>query len=163
MKRITTENFTFLDFTEMDAEMSAKVLSCRNMPEVRKWMVNKDIIPEAGHKKFIESLKGKTDARYYCVIKGGEFAGVVNFHYSSPEEAERGIYLHPDFWKLGLSKEICREIQLYLRDNEGLKYICTKVFKGNESANALQQSLGAHKISEDEDFNYYRYDMNDLV
>lgn len=156
MSSFNTENFSFLDFTEMDEDMSRQVWECRNLPEIRKWMVNTDTISFSDHCRFIDNLRQVDKKQYYCIIYNGIFAGSINIQYETPECAERGIYLHPDFFGQNLAVKVCNEFYKYLRKNTDLKYITTKVLRSNPSSNKLESSLHAMKTSEDCNYNYYR-------
>lgn len=160
MNNFSTENFTFIDFREMDETMSRKVWECRNFPEIRKWMVNTELIPYDSHAKFVESLKYKTDTLYFSVLHEGKFIGSVNIHIGFDGEAERGIYIHPDFWGRKYAKRICSEFYQYVKTQLGIKNIITKVLKGNISSNSLEKSLHAKKVGEDDAFFYYRCSLS---
>lgn len=159
MSSFKTDNFTFLDYTEMDDVMSRLVWECRNLPEIRKWMVNSDSISFMEHSRFIERLKLTGNSQYYCIIYNKSFIGSINIQYESQESAERGIYLHPDFFGRNLALKVCNEFYAYLRDYTTIRYITTKVLQNNFSSNRLEESLHANKIDEDGKFNYYRIDI----
>lgn len=161
MKSFTTDSFEFIDFTEMDDTLIRQVWECRNLPEVRKWMVNPEYIPYESHLQFIRSLNSKGDTKYYAANLNGDLIGSVNVHIGNDGSAERGIYIHPEYWGKGLAKKICREFYSYLRSNMGINAITTKVLKENIGSNSLERSLGASKISEDESLNYYYCDIRD--
>ena len=160
MGSFETDNLTFLDYREMDEDMSVKVWECRNLPEIRKWMVNQDIIPYENHLRFIKGLKEKKNVSYYVVLWNGEFIGSVNIHIEGKGIAERGIYVHPDYWGKGIAKKICGALYAYLHKNKGISTIITKVLKGNVSSNSLERSLGASEMSEDDRFVYYACDID---
>lgn len=87
---------------------------------------------------------------------GGGFIGSINIHFEEDSNsAERGLYIHPDYWGKGLAKKICKEAYRYLRDNIGLKHITTKVLKENINSNSLENALGAKLVNKDDIFNYY--------
>lgn len=160
MSSFRTDNFTFIDFKEMDGDMSKQVWECRNLPEIRKWMVNPDLIPYDCHTEFVESLKHKTDTLYFSVLHEGDFIGSVNIHMSGDGEAERGIYIHSNHWGNKFAKKICSEFYSYVGKNFGITHITTKVLKENIGSNSLEGSLNAKRIGEDERFYYYRCDLN---
>lgn len=161
MRSFTTDIFKYIDYTEMDEDMSRLVWECRNLPEIRKYMVNQDIIPFDSHCKFVNNLQCKDNILYYSVLnRGGVFVGSINLHFDDAQSAERGIYLNPAHQGQGLSKQICKDCYKYFRDNHGLRFITTKVLKENISSNALERSLGAVKVAEDERFFYYRCDLS---
>lgn len=161
MSSIRTENFTFVDFREMDEAMSRKIWECRNLPNIRKWMINPGHIPYYSHVNFVDSLKSKANIMYYVVLQDGLFVGSINIHIAENGTAERGIYIHPKYWGMGLAKKICRDFYSYIRNNMGINTITTKVLKDNVGSNSLERSLGASKISEDDRFIYYSCNLKD--
>lgn len=162
MGSFSTENFTFLDFKEMDENMSLKVWECRNRPEIRKYMVNQDIIPFESHCKFVNNLQYVDNTLYYIVLSGTVFVGSINLHFGNSSTAERGIYLNPVYQGKGLSKQICKDFYKYFRDYQGLRFITTKVLKDNVSSNALERSIGAKLMKEDDKFFYYTCDLSNI-
>ncbi len=159
MKSFSTDKFSYLNYTDMDDAMSRQVWECRNLPEIRRYMVNHEIIPFEAHCQFVDNLR-RDDNKLYCsVLLGGAFIGSINLHFEDSENAERGIYLIPTYQGKGLSKEICKDFYKYIRDKLKIRFITTKVLKDNVSSNALEGSLGAVKTGEDDRFFYYRCDM----
>lgn len=157
MGSFKTENFTFIDFTEMDEGMSKQVWECRNLPEVRKWMVNKEPIPYDSHLMFVESLDKNPKALYFCVLYDESFIGSVNIHKEDNGSAERGIYIHPNYWGKKFARRICGEFYPYIIKELGISEITTKVLKDNLGSNSLENSLGASQAGEDDEFFYYSY------
>lgn len=157
MGSFSTASFTFIDYTEMDESMSKKVWECRNLPEIRKWMVNQEPIPYDSHRNFIDTLAKRTDSKYYSVLYDGTFIGSVNIHINENGSAERGIYLHPKYWGKKLAKKICMEFYPYVIKAWEIREITTKVLKENVGSNALEDALGALKVAEDDSFFYYSY------
>lgn len=94
--------------------------------------------------------------------RGGVFIGSINLHFNDAITAERGIYINPAFQGKGLSKQICKDFYIHFRDNHGLHFITTKVLKDNVSSNALERSLGAEKVKEDDRFFYYKCDLSKI-
>lgn len=160
MSSFKTQNFTFIDFKEMDEDMSKQVWKCRNLPEIRKWMVNPEFIPYDSHARFVESLKHKTDALYFSVLHEGNFIGSVNIHMNGSGEAERGIYIHPDYWGNKYAKKICSEFYSYARKSFAITHITTKVLKENIGSNSLESSLNAVMVAENDRFYYYRCELD---
>lgn len=143
----------------MDDTMSRKVWECRNLPDIRKNMVNPDYIPLQSHLNFVEGLKSKNDAIYYVVLINYEFVGSINLHIENLDTAERGIYLHPEFQGKGLAKMICNDFYRHCRQSNGIRFITTRVLKSNDASNALEHALGASKIKENDSYNFYRLEI----
>lgn len=75
MKSFSTDKFTYQNYTDMDDAMSRQVWECRNLPEIRKYMVNQDIIPFDAHCRFVENLQYKNNVLYFNILskKGGGY------------------------------------------------------------------------------------------
>lgn len=162
MSSFKTDNFTFLDYTEMDDVMSRRVWECRNLSEIRKWMVNSQNIPFEEHMKYVKSLRREDNTLYFSVLTGGDFIGSVNLHIKENGIAERGIYINPDQWGKGLGRKICKEFYKYIRDNLGVYTVTTTVRKCNHSSNALEHCLGATRTGEDAEYYYYMTCLVDM-
>lgn len=160
MKSFHTANFQFIDFTEMDDKMSHNVWVCRNLPEIRANMNNRNPILLSEHLDFVDKLSCSHNTQYYCVLSGEEFIGSVNIHFLDEETVERGIYLAPQYWGQGLSKLISKEFYEYIHNNRGVNKIKTRVYKSNGPSNALQYSIGAKLIATDNEYNYYQLDLS---
>ena len=160
MNSFSTKNFQFVDYREMDESMSRKVWECRNLPEIRKWMVNPEPIPYTSHIHFVNELRSKVNTKYYAILHDGVFVGSINLHIEEDGSAERGIYIHPGYWGNGLAKGVCREFYSYVLNNMGISSIITKVLKDNAGSNSLERSLGAIESSEDKRFVYYNCDLS---
>lgn len=156
MGNFKTNSFMFLDYTEMDEEMSRMVWQTRNLPEIRERMVNPDPISLDAHFSFVRGLKDRTDVKYYAVLHEGQFVGSVNLHNEDVGIAERGIYIHPEHWGKGYAKSICTELYQHAHSKFGISTILTKVLKTNHGSNSLERSLGAALIAEDDRFFYYQ-------
>ncbi len=159
MSGFNTANFTFVDFTEMNESQSLQVLECRNNPEIRTWMVNTDIISAHNHSKFIKSLSENKSKLYFIVLYRGQFIGSINIHIEDSDKAERGIYIHPQYWGKKFALNICKEFYKYIHDNLGINIIYTKVKKENKGSNALESALGAKLSHDDASFFYYSCDL----
>lgn len=159
MRSFSTEKFRFIDFTEMNGALTRKVWECRNLPEIRKWMVNPDPIAYEDHIRFIDGLKNKNNVRYYVVLYNDALIGSVNIHIENDGVAERGIYIHPHHWGKGFAKTICRYLYSYIHRNMGINTVTTKVMKDNLGSNSLECSLGASESSREGNLIYYSCDI----
>lgn len=156
MKSFEAGRFTFLNYTDMGEEMSKTIWKCRNLPEVRKWMVNQKLIPLSDHQRFVNQLHNNIKKYYFCVLENNELIGSVNIDFETEYSVERGIYLHPAHWGKKYSSRICKDLYRYLFEKYGIIEVNTKVLKDNAASNALESSLGASKVKEDSQFNFYR-------
>jgi len=93
--------YNYINLTDEEHEF---VLGFRNDLKVRKWMFNSNIINKEDHKKFVKSLKERTD-QYYWVVKINEsyVAGInifqVDFHN---KRCSWGYFLNPEYLGSGM-------------------------------------------------------------
>lgn len=156
MKSFSTNNYRFVNYLDVSAEESLQILELRNREEIRKWMVNDEPISQANHFRFMESLVDKERCDYFMIKDpSGNFIGTVNITALSPDEAERGIFINPDFQNQGHASQSLAEFYSKL-SSLGIKSVITKVKTENVASNALEKKLGACLIKVDKGFNIYR-------
>lgn len=93
-----SHGYKFKNFVSLTHEEKLMILEWRNHNKVRRMMVNKDIISEAEHLRFIENLKEREDCFYWLVIdREGNDIGVLDIiHVDEKNDAgELGFYLNP--------------------------------------------------------------------
>ncbi len=93
-----SHGYKFKNFVSLTHEEKLMVLEWRNHDKVRKMMVNKDIISETEHLRFIENLKEREDCFYWLVVdREGNDIGVLDIiHVDEKNDAgELGFYLNP--------------------------------------------------------------------
>ena len=92
-----------LNFTTLNLAQKELILSWRNHPSIRKWMVNEHEISLENHLSFIDLLSSKTDRLFFLVQKNSDFIGVINLTEMTDTSAELGIYANPDMRGVGNS------------------------------------------------------------
>lgn len=93
-----SHGYKFKNFVSLTLEEKLMILEWRNNNKVRKMMVNKDIISETEHLRFIENLKEREDCFYWLVVdREGNDIGVLDIiHVDEKNDAgELGFYLNP--------------------------------------------------------------------
>ena len=90
-----------LNFTTLDLSQKNLILSWRNHPNIRKWMVNDNEISLEDHLNFIDLLSSKTDRHYFLVQKEFDFIGVIDLTDITDSSAELGIYANPQMRGVG--------------------------------------------------------------
>lgn len=158
-KSFTTGSFRFISYPEMSERLSDLVLSCRNDDRIRRWMVNKSAIDPQSHRRFCDSLAGSENRLYYAVMSDNRFVGAVNLTLTAPHEAERGIFLNPDFFGQGLATGILKEFYGYIKENTDITTITSKVYKDNMASVSLEHKLGSILTSEDSEFLHYSLNL----
>ncbi len=90
-----------LNFTTLEPVQKELVLSWRNHPDIRKWMIDDSLIALEDHLHFIDLLHTKTDRCYFLVQKGTQYIGVIDLTAISKDSAELGIYANPTMRGVG--------------------------------------------------------------
>lgn len=97
-KTYDSHGYKFKNFVCLSDEEKIMVLHWRNHERVRNMMVNKDIISEESHLRFIETLNKREDCYYWLVFTPeGIPVGVVDLLHvdQSKDEGEIGYYINP--------------------------------------------------------------------
>lgn len=90
-----------LNFTTLNQSQKELVLSWRNHPSIRKWMLNDTEISLEDHLHFIDLLPSKSDRRYFLVQQKSDYIGVIDLNNTTEDSAELGIYANPDMRGVG--------------------------------------------------------------
>lgn len=149
--------YTFVPYTELDAQTSELMRQGRNEPDVRSQMLNKEEIPSESHRLFVESLKTKRRTKQYYAIYGTEngtsgeqhLIGSLTLEDVGGDETpvartlERGIWLFGKHRGKGHAKDLLEALYKYLAKEKGVGKIKTTVLTSNEASMALERSLGA--------------------
>lgn len=110
-----SHGYQFKNFVILTKEEKLMVLGWRNHEKVRSMMVNKDLIAEEDHFRFIESLKNRDDCYYWLVISpAGGYIGVLDILHvdMKNDTGEIGYYLNPD--ELGMGFEFIIECNYFV-------------------------------------------------
>ncbi len=127
-----------LNFTTLDLTQKELVLSWRNHPSVRKWMINDNEISLEDHLHFIDLLSSKTDKCYLLVEKESHFIGVIDLTDITNNCAEIGIYANPDMRGVG---HILMNALIDYASTMGLSKLIANVFVNNVRALRLYQKF----------------------
>ena len=128
-----------LDFTTLDPQQLALVLSWRNHPEIRRWMLCRDEISPEDHFRFVESLRRRPDKRFFLVQENGEYPGVIDFTDITEDAAELGIYANPGI--RGVGKTLMRVLIEYAFSTLKVRTLIAMVFADNERAKHLYEKF----------------------
>jgi UDP-2,4-diacetamido-2,4,6-trideoxy-beta-L-altropyranose hydrolase len=147
---IKHQNFIAKNFVGLNESEKMEVLKMRNHEQVRRWMLNSDLIQTHDHLAFIESLKSN-DFNFYWLVKqenGNENYGVIYINKLNEAEksCEFGIYSNPFKTAPGMGT-ILANMELYIIfEVAGLEYVTLEVQEKNEKAQNLYGKLGFVKI-----------------
>ena len=122
--------YKVINYIDCSIEQHREILRLRNLDIIRKWMVNQEIISEDGHLNFVNSLRNRTDKKYYAVYKDDVLVGTYNLTQESEGVWERGIIANPIIQGKGETEKWERQI-LNSLSNEGISTITAKVKQDN--------------------------------
>lgn len=128
-----------LNFTTLEESECTLVLSWRNHPKVREWMLHPNEISLDEHLHFIESLKSRADKCYFLVKQENEYIGVIDFTDITEVSAEFGIYANPDVRGVG---GVLMEVLIdYAFTTLKVKKLVSNVFSDNVRAKHLYEKF----------------------
>lgn len=128
-----------LNFTTLDDAEHKLILSWRNHPDVRVWMLHQDEILMNEHLRFIESLKKRGDKRYFLVQQDDAYIGVIDLTGITENSAELGIYANPDM--CGVGDILMRALIDYAFATLKVRTLIANVFSDNERAKHLYKKF----------------------
>lgn len=127
-----------LNFTTLDLTQRELILSWRNHPSVRKWMINDNEISLGEHLHFIDLLGTKTNSRYFLVQNESHYIGVINLTEIQNDSAILGIYANPDMRGVG---SILMTALIDYTSMLGISNLVANVFITNVRARNLYQKF----------------------
>lgn len=128
-----------LDFTTLDKELLTTVLAWRNHSDIRRWMLGSDEILMEEHLRFVESLKHRSDKRYFLVQRECDYIGVIDLTDITENSAEFGVYGDPHV--RGVGDTLMRALIDYAFETLNLEKLTANVFADNERAKHLYQKF----------------------
>jgi UDP-4-amino-4,6-dideoxy-N-acetyl-beta-L-altrosamine N-acetyltransferase len=120
-----------LNFTSLNLIQKELILSWRNHPDIRKWMIDENKITLKDHLYFIDLLATKTDKRYFLVQKESSYLGVIDLTNITVDSAELGIYANPDM--RGIGSTLMGALIDYAT-SQGISKLIANVFPNNVRA-----------------------------
>lgn len=138
-------DYSFINFINLDDETIKQVWQWRNDPQIREFMYNKEVIPLENHLRFVESLKDRNDVAYWLVRKGAETVGVTNLTDINIEEssAELGYYMLPSKLNSGLGLEFAyNNFLLVFNTQIQCEFLHGAIHRSNINALVLDSYLG---------------------
>lgn len=146
--------YDIINYVDCTREQNLEILNLRNFDDVRKWMVNPEIIPEESHFKFVESLKGNPNRLYYAIYRDGILVGTYNLTKEEEGVWDRGIIANPVTQGKGETAKWERQILADL-PNHGIKAVTAKVKQNNSRSIRYHEKLGYQEQSRDNEYIYY--------
>lgn len=132
-------------FSTLNYEQLATILTWRNAPSVRTWMLRDNEISWDEHLAFVATLKDRQDQRYFLVCEGDHALGVIDFTHITPTSAELGLYANPD--NKGVGTKLMEAIITYAQKTLKVQRLRAIVFTDNEKAKHLYKKFDFIPIS----------------
>ena len=151
---ILTAMYDVINYINCTQEQHLEILSLRNQDDVRKWMVNQEVISEENHFRFIESLKENDNKLYFAIYRDGLLVGTYNLIKEEEGVWERGIVANPNIQGTGETAKWEHQILADMSDL-GVKMIIAKVKPDNIRSIKYHEKLGYQERSRDDDYIYY--------
>ena len=151
---ILTAMYDVINYVDCTQEQMLEILSLRNQDDVRKWMVDQEVISEENHFRFVESLKENGNRLYFAIYRDGLLVGTYNLTKEEEGVWERGIVANPKTQGTG---ETARWEHQILADisNHGVKMVTAKVKLDNIRSIKYHEKIGYREQSRDDEYIYY--------
>ena len=151
-KNIFYKEYEIINFINTILEEKKMILKWRNNENVRKWMIDKSIIPLEEHIKYIDLLKYKQDKLCFLIKEDKNYLGIVEFDEITNNSAYFGINsnLNSNIQDIG---KILEEISIYLAKKYlNLKKLKLYVYKNNIKATTLYKQSNYNIYNENKKF-----------
>lgn len=148
------DRYDIINYVDCTPEQQREILALRNRDDVRKWMVNTEIILEENHFKFVESLKGNLNRLYFAIYKEGRLMGTYNLTNEGNGVWDRGIIANPDMQGTGQTEKWERQI-LGTLSHYSIQAVSAKVKPDNKRSISYHEKIGFKEQNRDKDYIYY--------
>lgn len=148
------DRYDIINYVDCTPEQQREILALRNRDDVRKWMVNTEIILEENHFKFVESLKGNLNRLYFAIYKEGRLMGTYNLTNEGNGVWDRGIIANPDMQGTGQTEKWERQILGNL-SQYAIQAVSAKVKPDNKRSISYHEKIGFKEQNRDKDYIYY--------
>lgn len=128
-----------LPFNNLSDAEKMMILSWRNHPDIREWMLQPDEISMEEHLRFIQSLENRSDKRYFLVKNADDYLGVIDLTDITAISAELGIYANP--YLHGVGKILMSALINYALNTLKLTKLIANVFSNNKRAKQLYSTF----------------------
>ena len=152
--RFGTTMYDIINYTDCTDSQLEEIFILRNLPEIRKWMTNPELISWDEHMKFVEKLRHDDDRRYYAIYNNGNLVATYNLTKESVTTWERGIITSPRFQGSGSTVELERIVLSKLPVDE-FTTIVAKVKLSNGRSIRYHEKVGYQEVNRDKEYIYY--------
>lgn len=150
--------YNVINYVDCTPEQQREILALRNLDDVRKWMVNQDIISEENHFRFVESLRENTNRLYFAIYKDDFLMGTYNLTNNGNGVWERGIIANPLFQGKGETAKWERLV-LDALSEYNIKAVSAYVKQGNARSIRYHEKMGYKEQKRDNEYIYYKLDL----
>ena len=124
---------TIKPFQSCSYDEKMMILSWRNDPEIRSYMINNRVIPIEEHLSFVEKLNSTDEMEYYLVRNDERYIGVISLTNIKDGIAELGVYKNPMETEKGTGVLLLSMIHK-VAVRRRIQKISLKVYKTNKKA-----------------------------
>lgn len=131
------DDIKFKDILEADENLKEKIRQWRNKEDIRKFMINQEIISEDEHKKWLEKLKEDDRIKFWIVYFKELPIGIVNLQNIDHKNltSEWGFHIGEQSYRgIGLSKKILYKLLQIFFNEMKFNILYTKVLSCNKTA-----------------------------
>lgn len=156
IKDFKTENFQYINYTNLSKEQSKIIWEGRNHPEIRKWMTNPDEFSFEVHQQFIEDLKSREDRIFWAIVYNGEIIGshCLNPYDKDIKEGELGKFFIPKYLGKGLANPELNEFLSFVLNSGHVDKITVKTLISNERNQYINKKNGFIEVDRDDVYVY---------
>lgn len=147
--------YDIINYIDCTAKQQKEIFSLRNLPEIRKWMTNPEIISWDNHLKFIELLRQNQNRKYYAIYNNGVLVGTYNLTNVFGTTWERGIITTPIFQGTG-STTAMELFVLNTLPKDKFQVITAKVKLNNNRSIHYHKKFGYKETYRDHEYIYYK-------
>lgn len=142
------KKYELINFINTNENEKKLILEWRNDENVRKWMVNKNIITMDEHLRYIDSLKHKDDKLCFIVKCKEGYLGIIEFDKIDliNKEAYFGLNMNPNCNLLGIGTSLLDIISMISSANLHLRKLLLYVFEDNIKAINLYKKMNFHEL-----------------
>lgn len=143
-KTYQVEDYSFVNFINLDDDTVDKIRVWRNHPDIRKVMYDTEEIPQEQHRGFISNLSESDTKFYWLVLKDGNPVGVmsvVDVDYGE-SNGQLGYYLLPQYLGSGIGLEFISTVIYFIFSELGFYALFGRTELSNKDALRFNYHLG---------------------
>jgi len=143
MKKLQYQNYKIINFIITNYDEHKLILKWRNDNNVRKWMINKELIPLEEHLKYIKSLQNRDDKICFLVKNNCKYLGIIEFSDidNNRKIASIGLNINTESSQKGIGSVLMEILIFVAKDRLNLKKINLYVFNDNLKAVKLYKKF----------------------